>query len=116
MGTNHAERQFTELLGQHHGVLVQEHPHKKWKFPDGRVFVAPFSGSDWRGVKNALRDLKNFLGVKREPKKERPLERKIRQEVKRVVGQRPLAGPETAPRRDLFTELLAKVGRVSEPL
>lgn len=66
MGLNHAERQLRELLDEHGAVLEQEHPHRKWRLPDGRSFTAPFSGSDVRGAKNALSDLRRFLGVSRE--------------------------------------------------
>lgn len=110
MGLSVHEKQIEDLLREHHAELVQEHPHRKYRFPDGRKFVMAFTPSDHRAVKNALRSLRNFLGLKRpEPApRERELDRKIRQEVQRVTDQRPLLG---AARRSLFEELLEKVPR-----
>lgn len=110
MGLSHDERQIEELIRLYGGELVTEHPHRKYRFPDGRKFVMPFSPGDRRGQKNALSDLKRFLGVPREAKKEKSsMSSKIRREVRRVLSERPLCGADPGPLRSLFEEIVTKV-------
>ena len=65
------ERKDVEaLIKEHGGVLVRQKKHQVWKFPDGRIFtMASTPGDCVHAERNNMTDLRNFLGIAREIKK-----------------------------------------------
>ena len=52
-----------QIIRANGGRLVRENRHLAFRFPTGRVFIAPKSPSDWRAWRNALSALRRFLAM-----------------------------------------------------
>lgn len=58
------------LIRAHGGVLVRSRKHRVYKFPDGRTFTLSSTPSDSiHAERNNLSDLRHFLGIRREIRK-----------------------------------------------
>jgi hypothetical protein len=61
-----AEQEIIRLLREHGAVWERQRKHTVYRFPDGRIYVVPFSPSDHHSVNNSLSDLRKLLGIQRE--------------------------------------------------
>jgi hypothetical protein len=61
-----AENEVRTLLRDHNATLVRNRVHDVYRFPDGHSFTLPRSPSDHHWDRNALADLKQFLGIARQ--------------------------------------------------
>lgn len=66
------EKQLKALLHQSGAKLVRHKRHLVYRLADGRAFVQPNTGSDRRGILNALADLRKLLAEKSEQNSIRP--------------------------------------------
>lgn len=58
------EKKFLTLLRSHGMVLVRQHKHAIYRHPDGRSFVTSKTPSDRHAIKQHLRTLERFLGLR----------------------------------------------------
>jgi hypothetical protein len=56
-----ADKQIEELLHRHKFALVNERKHLKYKNPEGKIFIAAKTPSDWRADMNSLADLRRVI-------------------------------------------------------
>lgn len=63
-GTNDSDQEAViSLLKSRGGTLVRSKRHNVWRLPNGQTFAFPQTGSDHRGWKNALSDVRRRLGI-----------------------------------------------------
>jgi hypothetical protein len=89
-------REHEALLRRHGFVLVSENKHRKYKDPEGRVYIVSKTPSDWRAWRNAVATLKRAIAnavpsseLLEEERQRRELEASIALEAQRkpsVVG------------------------------
>lgn len=61
MGACHEQREFERLLRDSGAEFIGMNCHEKWRLPNGVSVIIPVSGSDHRGWKNALANLRRIL-------------------------------------------------------
>ncbi len=89
-------REHEALLRRHRFVLISENKHRKYKDPEGRVYIVSKTPSDWRAWQNAVSTLKRVIAnlvpsseLLEEERQRRALEEFIQLEAQRkpsVVG------------------------------
>ena len=88
-------KEHEELLRQHRFVLVSENKHRKYKDPEGRVYIVSKTPSDWRAWQNALTTLKLVIASPvqtSEVIEEERQRREIEKIITLTVTVKPLAG------------------------
>jgi len=92
-------KEHEELLRRHRFVLISENKHRKYKDPEGRVYIVSKTPSDWWALQNALTTLKRVIAspaptseVIEEERQRRELEQYIRLEAQRKPSRAGVKG------------------------